>query len=183
MKWNALVILSPGFEETEAITVIDILRRASIPTTTASLTDNLAVMGSHAITIMADVLFNKHDTSIYNVLVLPGGLQGVENMLSLPAVLELVCRIVQQDGILAAVCAAPLVLDACGLLAGQTFTCHPTVTHRLSSMENRIDVPVVRSGRLVTGRSAGCALVWAIALVEHLIDNVPKPFYQGLCCP
>lgn len=180
MIWNALVILSPGFEETEAVTVIDILRRASIPVTTASLSDNQAVKGSHGITVMADTQLSSTDTSLYNVLILPGGLQGVENMLASQEILHLVIDIYRREGILAAVCAAPLVLDAAGVLDHTAFTCHPTVRHRISDHSNLKPEPFVCSGRIITGRSAGCALNWAIALTEHLMGKVPEAFYAGL---
>lgn len=182
MIWNALVILSPGFEETEAVTVIDVLRRASIPVTTASLSADQAVKGSHGITVMTDTQLSSTETSLYNVLVLPGGLQGVENMLASQEMLQLVKDIYRREGILAAVCAAPLVLDAAGVLGHTAFTCHPTVRHRLSDSTNLKSEPFVRSERIVTGRSAGCALNWAIALAEHLIAQIPDTFYAGLNC-
>lgn len=126
---TAIVILAPGFEETEAVTVIDILRRADISTTTVSLSNNPIVPGSHGISLIADAIFDEIPQN-FDALVLPGGLRGVENMLHSPALMRLVQQASLDKKVLAAVCAAPLILDALGLLSPNTFTCHPCVHNR-----------------------------------------------------
>lgn len=175
---TAIVILAPGFEETEAVTVIDILRRADISTTTVSLTNNPIVPGSHGISLIADAIFDEIPQN-FDALVLPGGLRGVENMLHSPALLNLVQQAARDQKILAAVCAAPLILDALGLLSPHTFTCHPCVHDRLSCPPTNDQATVHNT--IVTGRSAGCALPWALTLADTLLGTAPASLRKGLC--
>ncbi|MBQ9244332.1 MAG: DJ-1/PfpI family protein [Proteobacteria bacterium] len=180
MSHKVLVVLSPGFEEVEAVTVIDILRRAGIAVVTSSLTSELEVMGSHHISVRADCLLSAADVSEMTALALPGGMRGVENMLSSDALMSLVPRF--SDRVVAAVCAAPLVLDACGMLEGHRFTAHPCVHGRLRA--TGLDpVPAVLDGNIVTGRSAGCAMDWSLALVRCLLGELPEGLASGLCRP
>ncbi len=181
MSSRAFVILSPGFEEIEAVTVIDILRRACIEVTTASLTSERVVTGSHGISVEADTLLTQIHASEVDVIVLPGGLQGVENMLLSTSVLSIVKEVADKGGILAAVCAAPLVFDAAGLLGAGRFTCHPTVHGRMSVQPSPL--ATVTSDNIVTGRSAGCAMVWSLALVERILGHLPAALTQGLNLP
>ena len=181
-----LVILSPGFEETEAITVIDILRRAKLNVITASLEDNAAVMGSHKIIVMAEHTLSEIYDQEFSAIVLPGGMKGVENMLASAELHHLIKRISDEHKTIAAVCAAPLVLDKLGLLKPNQFTCHPCVYDRLQTpidlCDNGISLPQVTAGDIVTGRSAGCAMVWALALVEHLTGSI-ESLLPGLRLP
>ena len=185
-KSPILVILSPGFEETEAITVIDILRRAKLNVVTASLEDNAAVMGSHQIVIMADKTLSEVYDQEFGTIVLPGGMKGVENMLASTKLLDLVKRMADQNKTIAAVCAAPLILDNLGLLKPNQFTCHPCVYERLQTpidlCDNGISTPQVSAGNIITGRSAGCAMVWALALVKHLTGSYDS-LLNGLRLP
>ena len=178
---KAIVILSPGFEEIEAVTVIDVLRRAKIDVTTASLEDNKRVCGSHNIPIEADTSIGALDAASFNVLILPGGMRGVENMLASDCLLSLARDMDSRGAFLAAVCAAPLVYDRLGLLSGLRFTCHPCVWDRVSHAPE--DVPSVVDGRVVTGRSAGCAMAWSLALVEKLLGSLQDGLLKGLCQP
>ncbi len=169
-----LVILSPGFEETEAITVIDILRRAKLNVTTASLEPNQTVLGSHNIAIIADQSLNhiiNSAISDFDAIALPGGMKGVENMLNSDALVSLVNAFYQNNKLVAAVCAAPLVLQKAGILEGHKFTCHPCVFDRITT-QNRCETAAVADKTLVTGRSCGCALPWAIELVRVLTGSV-----------
>ena len=181
-----LVILSPGFEETEAITVIDILRRAQFKVVTASLEDNAAVMGSHKIVVMADATMSEIYDQSFSAIVLPGGMKGVENMLASAQLLDLVKRMSDENKTIAAVCAAPLVLDKLGLLKPNQFTCHPCIYDRLQTpidlCDKGISAPHVSAGNIITGRSAGCAMVWALALVKHLAGSYDS-LLNGLRLP
>ena len=176
---QAYIILSPGFEEVEAVTVIDILRRAGIGATTVSLNENAAVMGSHGIVVMADRVLGELDETPADALVLPGGMKGVENMLSSKALLSLVEKYHASGAVIAAVCAAPLVLDKLGILDMHHFTCHPCVYERLVSGGVQ-DVPSLTDGQIVTGRSAGCAMIWSLALVNKLLGGYPDGLMRGL---
>ena len=182
MEHKAIVILSPGFEEIEAITAIDILRRAKVDVVTVSLEENAAVSGSHGIVVMADRTLSEIHADAYTCLVLPGGLRGVENMLASAALGGLVDEMAARGCVLAAVCAAPLILDSHSLLEAGAFTCHPCVHGRLRTA-SVLDVPTHTSGRVVTGRSAGCAMPWALALVERLLGCLPDGLAAGLRLP
>ena len=178
---QVLLVLSPGFEEIEAITAIDILRRADIEVTTAALAPNTGVTGSHAIPVEADTLLSQVNPDDFTSLVLPGGMRGVENMLKSELLLEIIRTMHQKKAILAAVCAAPLVYDHLGLLEEHRFTCHPCIWDRISHPAQ--DVPTVTDGALVTGRSAGCAMPWSLALVEKLLGALPQNLLLGLRLP
>ncbi|MBR4984637.1 MAG: DJ-1/PfpI family protein [Proteobacteria bacterium] len=177
MLHKAVVVLSPGFEEIEAVTVIDILRRAGIAVVTVSFGESLEVVGSHSIIVKADSFLSEVEG--VTALVLPGGMRGVENVLSNDGLMQVVRGF---SGVLAAVCAAPLVLDVTGQLAGHRFTAHPCVHGRLHA--SGLDpVPAVTDGDIVTGRSAGCAMDWSLALVERLLGSLPDGLLNGLCRP
>ena len=161
-----LVLLSPGFEETEAISVIDVLRRAKLDVTTASLLPN-------QIPVVADLSLNdvlKDDPMAYDAIVLPGGMRGVENMLNDARVPELVRQFHAESKVVAAVCAAPLILEKAGILEGHSFTCHPCIFDTIRA-EGRLERPAVTDKNIVTGRSAGCALAWAIELTKKLVGS------------
>jgi len=169
-----LIILSPGFEETEAITVIDILRRAKLDVVTASLEPNQTVLGSHNIAVIADQSLNdiiNSNTSAFDAIALPGGMKGVENMLLSDALVALVKSFYNNNKVVAAVCAGPLVLQKAGVLDGHKFTCHPCIFDRITT-QNRLEKASVIDGNVVTGRSCGCALPWAIDLARVLTDSV-----------
>lgn len=176
---NVLVILAPGFEEVEALTAVDVLRRANIPVQTCALGDNAVVPGSHRISVVADRSWSEIGDP--DVLVLPGGLRGVENMLQSDALLHLVSQMDRRGALMAAICAAPLVFDRLGLLSGRRFTCHPCVYDRLTTPA--LPDPAVTDDRFITGRSAGCALPWSLALVRRILGELPSTLEAGLAMP
>ena len=182
MQPTILVILADGFEEIEAITAVDILRRAKLSVTTASLSDSLLVKGSHGIPVSADVPISMLSPADFNALILPGGLRGVENMLHSDLLSGFIKRMADASAFFGAVCAAPLVLDSCGLLQGHAFTCHPCVHDRLKT-PGVSTAPVVADTNIITGRSAGCAMPWALELVRHFLGSVPDALTSGLLLP
>lgn len=182
MEHSILVVLSPGFEEVEAITVVDLLRRAKIRVTTASLEDARTVMGSHGIFVTSDMTLKEAENLDFTGIVLPGGMRGVENMLGDDRLLGLVTKFNDAGKILAAVCAAPLILDKTGILKGEHFTCHPCVHERIQQ-EGLEKTPSCISGRIVTGRSAGCAMVWSLELIKVLLGEIPEAVLNGLRQP
>lgn len=181
MEHAILTILSPGFEEVEAITAIDILRRARLHVTTASL--NAAdVEGSHGITVRAEHCLTDIDTTHFDMLILPGGMRGVENMLTDSLLMKTAEQMASRGSRMAAVCAAPLVYDTLGLLDGRRFTCHPCIYNRLKS-NGAENVPTITDGMFTTGRSAGCAMAWSIEMVRAILGSVPESLLGGLCQP
>ena len=164
---KVVVILAPGFEEIEAVSIIDVLRRAGAAVTVAALGDSREVCGSHGIPVLADVPLAAVDAAAAEMVVLPGGMPGSVNLARSEAVVRLLQAVSGRGGLVAAICAAPLALAAAGLLAGRKYTCYPGV-------EKEIGLPgftgsrVEEDGPVVTGQSAGAALEFSLALVSHL---------------
>ncbi len=165
---TALVPLAPGFEEIEAITIIDVLRRAGIATTTASLSRTLQVAGSHEIPIIADALFETAAAGpLPDAVVLPGGMPGSRHLADHPPLRELLRKTAAAGGLVAAVCAAPIALHAAGLLAGRRVTAYPTVRADLAGAVytgNRVET----DGNIITGLGPGAAAEFALKIVERL---------------
>jgi len=166
---KVLVPLAPGFEEIEAVTIIDVLRRASIIVTTAHLSGS-PVTGSHNITISADTDIKTVSAADFQCIVLPGGMPGSENLKNNTAIISLVQKIHASGGIVAAICAAPLVLGHAGVLQNKNATCYPGFEATMKGAQCRNE-PVVADGNIVTGRGAGCALPFALKLVELIKDK------------
>ena len=157
-----VIPLAPGFEETEAVTVIDILRRAGLDTVTAAVSDN-PVKGSHNIKITADIMLNENDK--YEAIVLPGGMPGTTNLKKDKRIISLIRSISANGGITAAICAAPIVLAEAGVLSGKNYTCYPGFENEIKDAFFSTE-PVVADGNIITSRGAGTAIPFALKLVE-----------------
>ncbi len=163
---TVLVPLAPGFEEIEATTVIDVLRRADLDVTVAGL-ESGTVEGSHGLRFEPDTTLDQVDPASVAMLVLPGGLPGAHNLRDDPRVIALVQELAGSERHLAAICAAPIVLGRAGVLEGHAATCYPGFEDQLGGAEAR-EERVVRSGRVLTSRGVGTALPFALALVAEL---------------
>lgn len=163
-----LVPLAEGFEEIEAITVVDLLRRAGIDVCMAALGDR-RVTGSHGITVEADVALGEAAVADYDMVVLPGGMPGAEHLKHDPRVIELLRRFRDDGRFTAAICAAPGVLAHAGLLDGRKATSFPGFL-RPDSASGLVlsEEPVVVDGKVVTSRGPGTAIDFALALIELL---------------
>lgn len=164
---TVLVILAEGFEEIEAVTPIDILRRAGADVKTAALGDGIHVTGRSGLTIHADSMLAAVADVSFDCLLLPGG-PGVEVLRDDPRVAERVRRQSEGSGLIAAICAAPLVLADVGLLGGRRFTAHFSAAAELP--EALVGERVVTDGRIITSRGAGTAVDFGLALVERLFS-------------
>lgn len=167
---SVVVPLADGFEEIEAVTVVDVLRRAEIPLATAAVggrPGELLVRGAHGVLMQADMRLEEVDAEQIELLVLPGGQPGTTNLLAEPRIASLARRVVARGKPVGAICAAPLVLQAAGLLEGRTATCYPGVKERMGGV-HLDDAPVVVDGLYTTSRGVGTALDFALALVERL---------------
>lgn len=165
---NILVPLAEGFEEIEAVTVIDILRRAGLTVTTAALS-GLDVKGSHGIIVKADMSLSDCDPSMYDAIALPGG-PGTKTLRESDKVLEFIKAIHAKNGICAAVCAAPTVLARAGILKGKKVTCFPGEEANLNGgIHTGADAEI--DGHIVTGKSAGTALVFSLMLIKALLGK------------
>lgn len=181
---RALVVLHRGFEEIEAVTVIDVLRRAGIDVIVCSTSPCASVVGSHGLELCVSQSLGDETVmgnGEFDAIALPGGMKGVEGLLACDELRELICAQSARGGILAAVCAAPLVLARAGVLEGRDVTCHPCVRDRMG--REVVEAPFVVDGTIVTGRSAGCSLPWALALVGALLGAIPQSLLDGLCSP
>lgn len=165
MMKTALVILAEGFEEIEAVTVIDILRRANVTCTVAAQHDGKFVTGKTGIQIVADELLDAVRNQTFDLVVLPGG-PGARHLRKDEAVLNLVRQQAEAGRYLAAICAAPTVLLQAGVLKGHKYTAHPSVASELS--EINAEAPVVLDKKIITSRGAGTAVEFALGLVEQL---------------
>jgi protein deglycase len=166
-KHHILVPLATGFEETEAVAVIDVLRRAELRVSVVALGDR-RVAGSHGIVLEADATWDAAELASVTAVALPGGMPGTRGLAADERLLELIRRLDAEGRLVAAVCAAPLVLAAAGVLRAPA-TSHPSVTAELDLPGYRED-RVVRNGSQITSRGPGTALEWALALVAALVS-------------
>jgi protein deglycase len=170
---DVMVLLGNGFEEIEAITPIDILRRANLRVLTVAVGDNLAVRGSHGIIVMADALLEAVIAAAppCELLLLPGG-PGVAALRQNPRVLELVRRHSATPCKIAAICAAPLVLADAGVLRDRQVTSFPGCEAELRPQVGEyLDDRVVFDGNICTSRGAGTAEEFSLALVAWMRDT------------
>lgn len=169
-KPAVMVLLAPGFEEGETVEILDVLRRGGFAVDAVS-TAGEWVRGGHAITIRADKVLgrNNGDFLHYDMIVLPGGWDGVANMQADERVLELVRHYDRSGKFVAAMCAAPNVLAKAGILAGRKMTAYPGErTEPFYHDATYLSDTVVRDGKLITSRGPGTALPFAFALVDAL---------------
>jgi len=165
---RVLVPLAPGFEEIEAITVIDILRRAGVSVTVAG-TQAGPIEASRQTRHLPDCTLDEVHAEDFDMLVLPGGLPGTTNLRQDPRVRQIIAVMQSRHCLLAAICAAPTVLGAAGVLAGRKVTGHPSVHTELATQAGQVcTAPVVVDGPIITSQSAGTALEFAFKLVELL---------------
>jgi len=165
---RVLVPLAEGFEEIETVTVVDLLRRAGIEVHTASL-DGLRVTGSHGITVLADLSLDAVAAGEYDMIVLPGGMPGAENLKNDARVVSLLRRFAAAGRYTAAICAAPGVLAHAGLLAERAATSFPGFLHADSAPGIRLrEDAVVVDGKVVTSRGPGTAMEFGLALIGLL---------------
>ncbi len=165
---KVLVPLAQGCEELEAVTIIDLLRRAEIDVTTASL-DGEPIIASRGVTLIADTNLDTALEQEYDMLVLPGGLPGSDHLNNDSRIRELLIKLANSERFTAAICAAPKVLASAGLLNGKQATSYPGVidTMDIDGMEYSQEAVVI-DGRVITSRGPGTAMDFALTLIETL---------------
>ena len=159
------VQLAEGFEEIEAVTIIDVLRRAEFEVTVVSITKKLEVTGSHNIKITADQLFEDVDYCLVDMIVLPGGMPGATNLNNHSGLQKQILDFNKKGKILGAICAAPLIFGNLGILKNKTATCYPGFEEQLEGAEvtgENVEV----ADKIITGKSAGVAIEFALRIVE-----------------
>ncbi|MBQ3530087.1 MAG: DJ-1/PfpI family protein [Oscillospiraceae bacterium] len=161
------VLLGTGFEEVEAITPVDLLRRAGIDVLTVGITGK-TVFGGHNIGIEADITLDEMDLTNLEMIVLPGGLGGVASCRASQGALNALKFAWENGKFVAAICAGPTVLADLHITDGKEVTCYPGCEKDMGSAKCLPNTACVRDGNLITGTSAGCAIPFALALIEAL---------------
>ena len=169
---KSLIFLAPGYEEVEMLTVVDMLRRAGIEINMVSITDTLEVTSSHNVTIKADQLFADADFDSASMLILPGGMPGTNNLLAYTPLTDKLVEFNNSGRFIAAVCAAPSVLGALGILNGKNATCYPGFEEKLTGA-SFLKQPVVRDGNVITSRGMGTCIDFAGEIITAL-DSAAK---------
>jgi len=165
---RVLVPLAQGCEELEAVTIIDLLRRAGIEVTSAGL-DAGSVTASRGVTLIPDTDLESALKSNYDMIVLPGGLPGADHLDNDERIRSILKKMADDNKYTAAICAAPKVLANAGVLAGKTATSYPGLLDKLGLSDTTLsNEAVVRDGKVITSRSPGTAIDFALELIEVL---------------
>ncbi len=161
------VLLGTGFEELEALTPVDLMRRAGIDVLTVGVTGKI-VYGGHNIGVEADITLEEMDLTQMDMIVLPGGLGGVASARASQGAMDALKFAWENDKFVAAICAGPTVLADLHITDSKQATCYPGCEEQMGSAIMDSQAPCVRDGKLITGASAGCATAFALALIEAL---------------
>jgi 4-methyl-5(b-hydroxyethyl)-thiazole monophosphate biosynthesis len=169
---KVLVPLAQGCEEIEAVTVIDLLRRAGITVISAGL-DALPVRASRGVMLLPDTTLEEVLSQDFDMIVLPGGQPGTNNLKADPRIINLLKRMSSQGKYVTAICAAPLVLATAGLLDGKQATSFPGTLDSYATV-NQQNAAVVTDGKLITSRGPGTAIDFALTLIERLAGKAKR---------
>ena len=161
------MLLGTGFEETEAIAPLDLLRRAGVEVMTVGVNGKI-IKGSHSIGVEADIELSEMDLTNLEMIILPGGLGGVASVRASEEAMNALKFAWDNDKYVAAICAGPTVLADLGITTGMNATCYPGCEGGMGSAFIIEDAAVVVDEKLITGTSAGCAIPFGLALVEAL---------------
>lgn len=165
---KAYIFLANGHEEVEALTVVDLLRRAGVDIATVSIQDTKTVTSSHNVTYEADFLFSEVEGTMADLVVLPGGIPGTPNLRACEPLMQMLREHHDAGKYVAAICAAPSVLAEIGILDGKKGTSYPGFETKI---EQYVEAPVVVDGNVITGRGLGVAIDFSLALIELLVDE------------
>ena len=161
------MLLGTGFEETEAVAPLDLLRRAGVQVLTVGV-NGKHIAGSHGIVVEADITIGEMDLTNMEMIVIPGGLGGVASLRASEAALAALRFGWENGKYVAAICAGPTILADLGITDGLRATCYPGHEKYMGSAKMQENAAVVTDGKLITGTSAGCAIPFGLALVEAL---------------
>lgn len=188
MKKRVLVPLAEGFEEMEAVVIVDVLRRAGVEVVLAGLGGVGPVLGSRGISVVAEVALDPALAELgngarFDAIVLPGGLGGTHGMRDHRGLVAAVAAHAARGGLTAAICAAPLVLERAGLVEGRILTGHPSIQPELSEAGAEVSGRrVVRDGELLTSQGPGTAIEFALAVASDLVGpETALGVSEGMC--
>lgn len=174
------IFMADGCEEIEGLTVVDIVRRAKMEIVMISITGKKEVTSSHGVTFLADAIAEETGYEDLDGIVLPGGMPGTTHLLENEIVNAVIRKFAGEGKLVAAICAAPSVLGAAGLLEGKHATCHPGFEEKLTGATTSED-EVVRDGNIITSRGMGTAIPFAFEIVRYFTDDATvEHVRQGL---
>ena len=161
------MLLGTGFEETEAIAPLDLLRRAGIPVLTVGVNGKV-IYGGHNIGVEADITLDEIDLTDLDMIVLPGGLGGVASVRASKPAMDALKFAFDNNKFVAAICAGPTVLADLHITDGKKTVCYPSCSDAMGTAQVLQDVPCIQDGKVITGTSAGCATAFGLALIAAL---------------
>lgn len=174
-----LIPLANGCEELEAVTLIDLLRRADFTVHTASLTEQHQVLCSRGVRIVADATLEDVMYDDFDMIILPGGMSGATHLDEDSRIHAILKRLNQSGKAIAAICAAPLVLAHAGLLHGKTITCYPDVLLASDWPDVKFsDDTIVIDGNILTSKGPGTAMDFALTIIEHLSNKPTRDIVE-----
>ena len=177
---SVLIPLASGFEELEAVTIIDLLRRAQIDVTVAGLSGSEAVTGSRGTRIVPDVALDDVMEQSFDMITLPGGLPGADNLDSDPRIHQLLQSMQEQGRYTTAICAAPRVLANAGVLKNKQATGYPGQLEALQRKDiELLDQAVVVDGKVITSKGPGTAMAFSLCLIEQLCGKARREAVEG----
>ena len=162
---KALVPLADGFEDIEAVSIVDVLRRGGVNVVTASLSDGKAVRSAHGIQMEADARLPDVLEDEYDAIILPGGGEGTQNLSECEPLLERLRRQKAEGGLVCAICAAPTVLEKAEVIEDESVTCYPSCSPQMGRPVE--SVPVIADGQIITGQGPGAAMPSAPVVPAH----------------
>lgn len=176
---KALVPLADGFEDIEAVAIIDILRRGGVEVVTAALYAEPSALSAHGVRMAADKCLDDVIDDRWDAIILPGGGQGTANLMSCERLAERLRMQKESGGYVCAICAAPLVLAAAGVIEEEDVTCYPSCASDMGCPV--VDVPAIADGQIITGRGPGAAITFALAVLMHLAgEDVANEVAEGM---
>lgn len=164
------ILMADGCEEIEGLTAVDILRRAGLEIVTISINNTDSVTGSHNISFQTDAIFEQVNLDEFDAIILPGGMPGTVKLGEHDGVTKAVQAFASAGKLVAAICAAPSVLGAAGILQGKRAVCHPGFEDKLTGAQVSFE-PVMTDGNIITSRGMGTAIEFALAIVQYLKDE------------
>lgn len=167
---KAAVFFGTGYEEIEALTVVDLLRRAGIEVTCVAIDNKKQVMGAHHINVDMDAGIEGLDFDSYDVLVCPGGMPGTRNLEACRTLTDQLTRFYESGRLIAAICAAPQIFGHLGFLQGRKACIYPGMEAELTGAEVTYD-PVIQSDHVITSRGMGTAIPFGLKIIANLTDQ------------
>ena len=170
MSKKVLVPLAEGFEEVEAVTIIDVLRRANIEVISASLSSNLEVKGSHNIILKADTTLDKIINDDFDAIALPGGMGGMNNLKNDKRVISKLQKMYKNKKLVSAICASPIVLGEASVIKGK-YTCYPSCESMVKGGEYVEKDLVVVNDNVITSKGPATTIFFALEIVKYLLGS------------